>query len=228
MTEKIFQKCFGQTYAEVRNELSWYLAIALSGRVAAPVNLIPPPKLEFRDATNAEIDRLLGEWQRMEAAALAPRFPELAKSYREQAALNLERRYNRGGRDPRLLASLGLLALDTGQFTRAHELLEAAVAGKVIGPRVYLEAARLRWADQLTDDKGSLSPEALAGVINQLLTAEQQGPPMASVYSLLAEAITRAGTISSEQAAALRRGVGFFPRNPGLQQRLAVALALSP
>lgn len=228
VTEKLFQECFGQSYADVRAELSWYLAIALSENASAPVELAPLPKLPLRDATGAEIARLLGEWQRMEAAALAERFPDIARRYREQAADNLQRGHKNGSRDPRLLASMGLLALDSGEFARAHEFLEAAVAGRVAGPRAYMEAARLRWADGMVDDQGTLPKERLAGVIDLLLAAEQQSPPQASVYGLLATAVIGSGSVTPVQAAALRRGLKFYPLNAELQQRIQTALAAAP
>lgn len=224
VTEQLFRECFGQSYAEVRTELSWYLAIALSQQETSGAKLAPPPRIKFRDATHAEVARVRGEWERMEAAALAASFPELAESARIQATATLSRAYKGGDRDPRLLASLGLLAMDADEYQVAHDHLEAAVAGRVIGPRVYLETARLRWAAASLDDQGTLAPEVLAGVIDLLMTAEQQGPPMAAVYLLLANATAQARLVTPAQTNALRRGQAFFPRLSGLQERITAAL----
>ena len=224
VTEQLFRECFGQSYAEVRNELAWYLPIALTRDEIASAEMNPPPKIKFRAATNAEVARVRGEWERMESAALAVQFPELAESARIQAAATLNRTYKSGNRDPRLLASLGLLAMDAGDYQAAPDHFEAAVAGRVIGPRVYLETARLRWAASSLDDQGTLSPEVLAGVIDLLMTAEQQGPPIAAVYLLLANATAQARLVTPAQADALRRGLAFFPRLPELQERINASL----
>lgn len=224
VNEQLFRDCFGQSYAEVRAELSWYLAIALTEDAITTARMEPPPKIKFREATNAEVARVRGEWERMESVALAAQFPELAESARTQAAATLNRAYKTGNRDPRLLASLGLLAMDAGDYQTAHNHLEAAVVGRVTGPRVYLETARLRWAASRLDDEGTLAPEALAGVIDLLMTAEQQGPPLAAVYLLLANATMQARLVTPAQADALRRGLAFFPRLPDLHERIHAAL----
>jgi hypothetical protein len=224
VNEQLFHECFGRSYAEVRAELSWYLAIALTEDAITPANIEPLPKIKFRKATNAEVALVRGEWERMESVALATQFPELAESSRTQAAATLNRAYTNGNRDPRLLASLGLLAMDAGDYQTAHNHLEAAVAGHVTGPRVYLETARLRWAVSRLDDEGTLAPEALAGVIDLLMTAEQQGPPLAAVYLLLANATAKAHLVTPAQASALRRGLAYFPRLPDLQARINASL----
>ncbi|MDI1247473.1 MAG: hypothetical protein PSV13_01195 [Lacunisphaera sp.] len=227
-TEALFQECFGRSYASVHAELSWYLAVAVREEATAPPDgMLPLPRFNLRAATVAEIARLRGEWERMEAAALAPRFPDLAKQYREQAARTFARGYKtkEGREDPRLQASLGLLALETEQFTVAAQFLEAAVARQVPGPLPYLEAARLRWAIGRLDDSAVLSPEARPGVIALLLQAELQGPPLASVYLLLARAVAQAGPPTPDQAAALERGRRFFPRRVDVQQLIQTALA---
>jgi hypothetical protein len=224
VTEQLFRECFGQSYAEVRAELSWYLPLALTQEAVLDAPMEMPPKIKFRDATNGEVARVRGEWERMESVALAPQFPELAESARIQAAATLNRAFKGGNRDPRLQASLGLLALDAGDYETAHHRLEAAVAGRVAGPRVYLETARLRWAASLLDDRGTLPPDVLAGVIDLLMTAEQQGPPQAAVYLLLADATAQSPLVTSAQADALRRGLTFFPRLPELQERINATL----
>ena len=228
LSEEIFRGYFGQSYADVRAELSWYMVIALSEEGLAPITVVPPPKLTFRDATGEEIARLRGEWERIEAYALAKQFPELAASYREQAARTLNYGYNRGSRNPQLLASLGLLALDSGNLKLASQYLETAVAGHAIGPRVYLEAARLRWATGRIDNTGTLSAETRAGIIDLLLIAEQQAPSMASVYLLLATAVAQSGAATPAQTAALQRGCQYFPFNAALQNLVNTSIPRAP
>lgn len=225
MSEALFRECFERSYADVHAELSWYLPIALKDEGTAPADdILPVPRVTLREATGTEIARLRGEWERMEAAVLAPHFPDLARAYREQAASTFNRAYLKGSRDPRLLASMGLLALDNGELTLAAQYLEQAVDDRVAGVRPYLEAARLRWAAAVKDESGTVSPEILAGIISLLMTAEQQEPPQVAVYLLLAKAVAQSGAVTPEQAAVLRRGLTFFPRLPALRERIHAAL----
>ena len=225
MSEALFRECFDRSYADVHAELSWYLAVALKDEGTAPADDIRPvPRITLREATGTEIARVRGEWERMEAAVLAAKFPDLAREYREQAASTFNRAYLKGSRDPRLVASLGLLALDNGELTLAAQYLEQAVDDRVAGVRPYLEAARLRWAAAVKDATGTVPLETLAGIISLLLAAEQQEPPQATVYLLLAKAIAQGGPPTPEQAAALRRGLAFYPRLPALQERIHAAL----
>lgn len=223
--EALFRACFDRSYAEVHAELSWYLPVALKDEGIAPADDIRPvPRVTLREATGTEIARLRGEWERMEAAVLAAKFPDLAREYREQAASTFNRAYLQGSRDPRLVASMGLLALDQGELVLAARYLEQAVDDRVAGVRPYLEAARLRWAAAMKDETGTVPPETLAGIISLLLAAEQQEPPQAPVYLLLAKAVAQSGPPTPEQAAALRRGLTFFPRLPTLHERIQAAL----
>ncbi len=225
VTEVLFRECFGRSYADVHAELSWYLPVALKDEGTAPADDIRPvPRVTLREATGTEIARLRGEWERMEAAVLAAKFPDLAREYREQAAGTFNRAYLKGSRDPRLLASMGLLALDNGEHILAAQYLEQAVDDRVAGVRPYLEAARLRWAAAVKGGSTTVPPETLAGIISLLLAAEQQEPPLATVYLLLAKAVAQGGPPTPEQAAALRRGLAFFPRLPALQERIHAAL----
>lgn len=69
-----------------------------------------------------------------------------------------------------------MLALESQEFVQAHELLEEAVRAKVVGPVVYLEAARLRWAERVGGEAETLSAADRAGISELLLTAESQTP----------------------------------------------------
>jgi hypothetical protein len=219
VSETLFKECFGgRSYAEIRAELSWYLPLALTRQgEATAYDVKPVPKLPLKDATGVQIARVRGEWERMEAAALAARFPEVAAKYREQAARTLVISPKDSSLDPRVQASLGLLALGNGDFAAARAHLELAVAGKVPGPRPYGELARLRWMEGRLDDTGRLPPEKLAGVVALIMAAEQQQPPLASIYLLLVEALKQGPAPDAEQRAALERGRKYFPRNAEVQ-----------
>lgn len=225
VTEKLFEECFGMSFAAARFELACYLPQAVAQSGSIPVGRVAsPPALKLRAATAEEIARLRGEWERLEALALAARFPELAQQYREQAVRRFDRAYRNGSRDPRLLASMGLLALDGGDPVRARPLLEAAAAQRVAGPLVYLELARLRWLEAEAAD--ALSDGLISGVVELLLLAEQQSPALPAVYGFLAEITLQTKTMSSRQTAALRRGLEHFPKEPTVRTRIEAALKL--
>lgn len=227
VTEELFRQCFGKTYREVRAELSWYLKPALTKYASIPVEITPLPAFELNQAKLSQAARVLGEWLRIEAEALDAKFPDVAQKYREQALEKLQRDYDRGGiRDPRLLATLGLLTLRSGNPQAATNLLEAAVAGKVAGPKVYLELATLRLA--AARDRGQDSPQDYAAIAQLLLQAERQGPPMRAVYLMLAEVLPQLEAPDTEQRAALQRGVDYFPRDPAVRAAIRTAQAPTP
>jgi hypothetical protein len=229
VTESMFMECFGLSYAEVRDRLSWFLPYALEKQASAPVEITGTPAYELRDATHGEFARMIGEWQRIEARVLGPQYPELAKTYREQAEKTFEKAFTfkNAQKNPRILASMGLLAVESQKLARGHELLEAAILNGVEDPSVLLETARLRWAAQMTDEKGTLSPEDSESIAELLLKAERQKPAMPSVYLLLAKLAADAKSAPPSHVAALERGLVAFPRNAEMQHRLKAALVLS-
>lgn len=227
VSERLFMECLGLTYAQAQRELGWYLVVALQTEASAPVEMRPMPRVVFKDASHAEFARVFGEWQRIEARALAADFPEFAKTYRERAGETLTRTkmFKDARRDPRTAASLGLLALETQEFARAHELLEEAVRAKVAGPVVYLEAARLRWAERVGGETETLSASDRAGISELLLIAESQTPAMAAVYVTLAKLVRTTNALTPAETAALRRGLTHFPQD--LTTRAILRSALS-
>ena len=223
VTTELFEECFGMSYERVRLELVHYLPTAVSEPASAPVGRLTPPAFKLRDATLEEIALVRGEWERMESAALAGRFPELAQQYREKARRTFAEAVGSGGHDPRLLASMGLLALDAGEASRARELLETAAAAKVAEPRVYYELAQLRWA-KAAESKEKPSAALIEGVTGLLLTAEHQSPHLPGVYIFLAELALRSERCAPEHLAALQRGLAYFPRDITVGSRIAAAL----
>lgn len=227
VTEQLFKDCFGLSYAEVRNELSWYLAYALANRESIQAAVTDLPKFKFREATHAEVARIRGEWERIEAAALKRQYPDIARRYEDQARRTFERTYAAGNRDPRLLAGMGLLAKESGAFAEAHEWLKAAAAGGVKGPSPYVELAQLRWAHDMTDDQGTLPAEDRAAVWDILLKAEKEHPRLASVYLLGAKLLLQNKTLSAEERDFLDRGLLAFPKHTDLRKRVDAVVALS-
>jgi hypothetical protein len=227
VTEELFEECIGMSFSEVRLALARYLPAAVVRFASTPTGKIEtPPVLKLRLATDEEIARLRGEWERLEALTLGVRFPEIAQKYREQAARRFDLIHKRGGRDPRLLASMGLLALDGRDPVRARDLLEAAASKRVAGPIVYFELARLRWSAAEAQGTDALTAELIAGVVELLLLGEQQSPAVPAIYGFLAEITLQTRNGSLGQVPALRRGLDHFPKTPAVRTRLEAALKL--
>jgi hypothetical protein len=220
----MFQRHLGRSYREVEWELSWYIATALSSYSEAPAMLPTMPKVSLAPAKPSEIARVLGEWERVEAEVLAAKLPEVAQNYRKQATEKLQRAYERGVRHPQLLATLGLLMLESGNDAGARKYLEEATAANAAGPRPYLELAHLLWRDAPAQDRVELTQPAWEKITDLLLHAEDQGPPARITYAMLAELKSVAPTRREPYAAALRRGTIYFPRDAALLQSINEAL----
>lgn len=237
VTEANFKECFGFGYAEAEGRLLRYLPLAAMTRtlpngmqggyqLALPT---PPAPLavELREATPAEVGRIKGRLDRLEIAyvrELYAAYPDLVAKYVTQARHTLRRAYDRGSRDPLLLAELGLCEIETGTDAAALPFLEAAVAAKIVRPRVYYELARIRYATIRAKNAGEkLSPAEAGDVLQPLTTALRQAPALPEIYELIAEVWLRsAGGLSAAQLAVLDTGVRLFPHT----SRLVVATAI--
>jgi len=216
------------SYAEVEAELSWYIVDALTEYESAPARFAPMPHLSLRPAKNSEVARMLGEWERIEAESLEAKAPEIARKYRMHAVEKLQRSYQKGVRDPGLLATLGLLLVSLGDAAGARGYLEQAAAGEVVGPRAYLELARLRWGDERRREPADSRQRGAGDVVGLLLRAETKGPPLLAVYAMLAEVNPGSSKVEEERKAALRRGLALFPHDRDLRERIDRALRTSP
>ncbi|MEO5959303.1 MAG: hypothetical protein ABIR80_09315, partial [Opitutaceae bacterium] len=227
VTEKLFQECFGLDFARAQQQLAAYLPEAMS----EPLVLRPPqrprlPDYPIRAATELEVARLKGDWERMEIAFVKSEFPGLAPKYLDQTRRTLMRAYDRGNRDPHLLAVLGLCEIDGGNDAGARDFLEAAAATKTpLRPRAWIELARLRFAALRApgaDPADRLTAEQTSTVLAPLSAAREQSPPLAETYDLLAE-VWSASTAkpTRDDLAVLEEGVRYFPRRSELVYRTA-------
>jgi hypothetical protein len=221
VTEALFQECFGMDFATARQQLTAYLPEAIGEKLALrPAQKPRLPDYPLRAATEAEIARIKGDWERLEIAFVKAQFPPLTQKYVEQARRTLMRAYDRGSRDPRLLSAIGLCEVDAGNAEAARDLLEEAAKGSKmqLRPRAGYELARLRFAAA-----GSrLTLEQAKEMLAPLEVARAQEPPLAEAYTLIAEiwaACAQAPT--REQLAVLEQGVRLFPRNTDLVYRTA-------
>ena len=116
VTEPFFQDCFGVNYADMLDRLTDYLPLAVKHSLEIKPGELPAmPAIELRRATDAEVSRITGEWERLEVSYVKTRFPPLVEKYLDQARLTVRVAYNRGERDPGLQAVMGLDSLDAGE-----------------------------------------------------------------------------------------------------------------
>jgi hypothetical protein len=227
VTDALFQECFGLDFATAQPQLAAYLPEAIRERlVLRPAQRPRLPDYPLRAANEVEIARIKGDWERLEIGFVKTQFPALTQKYIEQARRTLMRAYDRGSRDPRLLAVIGLCEVDAGNDVAAREYLEdAAARAKILRPRAGFELARLRFAalraQRAAAGLGLTSSEANE-VLAPLLAAREQEPPLVDIYLLITEVwAASAQAPTREQLAVLEEGVRIFPRHSELVYRTA-------
>jgi hypothetical protein len=211
-----FRLCFGIGFSDARDRLSDYLPAAVSrtATLTAP-RPAPLPRLKFRDATELEVARIRGDWERLQIPFVRKQFPALVESYVAQARRTLHRVYDRGERDPQLLAVLGLTECDAGNPAAGRIFLEEAARAKIVRPRVYLELARLRFRE-LRTDKGNaesrLTRDEVRSVVAPLLIACESPPPLLESYALMATVWSwSSASPAPADLAVLAEGARLFP-----------------
>ena len=221
VTEEIFRECFGLGYVDAQERMSDYLSNAVLGTLRLkPGKLAALPRPTPRPATDLEIARIKGDLERLEIGWVKPRYPQLVPKYAEQARRTLMRAYDKGERDPRLQAVIGLCECDTGNDAGARKFLEAAVQGGVVRPRASYELARLRYAEAQKAPAapgGRLSAAQATSVLQPLATAWRQPPALLEMYALTADVWARSvPAFTRKNLAMLDEGVAYFPRNAPL------------
>lgn len=217
-SEPAFRACFGFGYADARDRLSDYLREAVGQRARRPARKIGrPPRVALRAATELEIARLRGDWERLQAQYVRARHPELAGRYFAQARRTLLRAYERGERDPRLLASMGLLECDEGKAAAGRAALEAAARQNPLRPRLGFELARLRAREFENGDRAHRFTESeTQAILEPLRRAVQEAPPLPEIYLAIAETWLRSAVRpEAGDLVALEQGVRDFPEATG-------------
>jgi hypothetical protein len=207
-SEALFKECFNKTYKQMLMEIRGYCdftvyeAKMLRSKKGGPDLIVPPAALALREASQAEIGRIKGE------AFLLAGHPKAARA--EMIAA-----YQRGERDPALLAALGLYEKSVGEEERARKFLEAAFSGKATSPEASLELARYRYADALAKPAVGGTQFSLAqvnSVIGPLRLGRGQPPHMYALYDLAADTLARsAAKPTREDAVLLIEGAQLFP-----------------
>lgn len=208
VTEALFKECFNMTYKQMLMEIRGYCdftvyeAKAFRSTKGGPDLIVTPPPLALREATQSEIGRIKGE------ALVLAGHPKAARA-------ELIAPYQRGERDPNLLAVLGVYEKTSGEPDRARKFLEAAFAGKAARPDACLELARMRYADALAKPaggEGNLSAAQVASVIEPLKLGRKTPPPMYALYDLAADALVRSAVKPQrDDAMMLIEGAQLFP-----------------
>lgn len=224
-TEDLFKECLGMDFSEATRSLVAYAVDHHGIRWALSEDLSRLPPHPYENASPLQIARIKGEWERLEARYVRKSQPELEEHYVALARRTLRKPYDRGDRDPRLLASLGLLELEAGDQAVAKAFLEEAVSGGVIRPRAYYELARMRY-DHLfgrsTRNDGKYTIEQIDPILQPLLAAARQDPALSAIYELMAHVCAICVEPPSEEVrATLGRGVVLFPRNTALRREMA-------
>ena len=211
-TEEIFKECFGMDFKKMNLEVRGYIGFTdyKSMQYTAKKGQALPdaPPFTLRDATESEAGRIVGEALRL-------------GKHGDQAHLALIAPYIRGEREAPLLAALGLDERGAGNTDRARKFLEAAATAKVERPRAYLELARLRYDEARAQPAAAagdkLSEKQVAQVLEPLLVARKQRPPMAAVYGLMGDVWSRSARPPTRaEFDVVLEGVQTFPRNTPL------------
>lgn len=210
-TEELFKECFKKSYKDMGLELRGYIGFtnykAMQYKAKKGQELPKPPPIPLGAAPDHVVGRLKGEVLRLAGKGDEARNAMIAP-------------YVRGERDPRLLAALGLDEKLGGRDERARKFLEAAVAKDVDRARAYLELGRLRLEEAKKNPKapdGKLDAAQMTGVLTPLFAARKKQPPLAEVYSLIAQAwgISAQAPERSHFDVVLE-GVKLFPRDTEL------------
>ena len=211
LSEALFKECFKMDYKKMGLELRGYIEFTdykyRQFKAQKGQSLPDPPAFELREAPDAVVGRIKGEALRLGGHGAAARNALIAP-------------YVRGERDPRLLAALGLDEKLAGENERALKFLEAASKAKVDRARAYLELARLRLevarrSPNVAGDR--LDENQLVSVLTPLFTARKTPPPMAEVYTLIAETWSlSAAPPAQEHFDVVLEGVRTFPRDTTL------------
>jgi len=216
VTEDLFRSCFGMGYAEflplLWNYTGWSedRGFEVKGKDGGKADPVPHPTL--RAATDGEVGRIKGETLRMAGRMEAAHYALIAP-------------YQRGSRDPQLLASLGLQEAAAGQTERAVRFLEAATAAHTTRARAWAELGQLRLTAALAHPGapgGKLTVDQLSTIFSPLFAARKLPPALPEVYVAIAEAWEHAGVqATAGHLAVLTEGAAVFPFDTELVCRAA-------
>ncbi|MBI2518393.1 MAG: hypothetical protein HYV95_16045 [Opitutae bacterium] len=216
--ETMFRHWLKLSYADAEKEMRGYLRVAIAAPEMIRIDEVNRPlaelsELHLRMATEEEVARLKGNFERMEARRLRCDFPELADKYAAAARRTFKRGLKANPASGVLRGLLGELEHDLGHADAARPLLEFAFAHDALSTRGLLDLARLRLADMrigLPPD-GKLPVEALDRVLTPLFAARARKPPVPEVYQMIADVWAQSAVAPTKRhLAVLLEGAQFF------------------
>ena len=226
VNEAMLERDLGLSFSQARQQLAAYLVPA----AAHPIEVPLPPTAEepaaARDATAAEVARVIGDWGRLEGRALGLEDADFQNECLDQAEKLFHATAANRNRDPLFLASYGLYALQRGDKAGAREALERAAAAGVERPRAYVELARLHLEAALPYGEGRLSDDELVDVIGLLGTARRQMPSLQATYLVLARALAHAPAVPTRaELQPLGDAVALYPADVPFAHQVAALYA---
>jgi len=216
VTETLFRHYFGMGFSDARDELSDYLATTVGRQVQIHLDgLGPDPVVELSDAPPEVIHRIKGDWARRTLRLVREKYPKLLPVYIQQARDTLQKSYDQGEKDPRLVADLGLLYSDIGEDSAARHYLEESFRSGPMRASALAQLAHLRLEDAKRHPQGEadrLSADQLEAILVPLRVARRASPPQILTYLVAAE-LGRFGPkgSSAELQSFLTEGADRFP-----------------
>jgi len=225
VTETMFRECFGFGYAEAQAQIQHYFVYAARQEVIVPYSMFPdwspePNKSKYNEltvrlATDEEIARILGDWERMQAFSLKTTKPDISDLFLRRAGKTLHKAYEAGDDDPSFLAVLGLYDVDVGLKEEARKLLTQATEAHVRRCSAYVSLAQLNLDAAIAlfkpgDDR--LSPAELASVLRPLFVARKIDKLASEGYQIIAQAWSLSSAAPKRQnLAVLDEGLSLYP-----------------
>ncbi len=211
LSEALFKDCFKVGYTDMEKQLRAYLRHTkhkYQQYALKPADRLTAATIELSEATATQVGLVKGDALRL------ARHPAAAQSEYFMA-------FQRGSREPALLAGLGALAPNP---TLARKFTDDAVKSGVTRPSAYVAQARLRLDEFKADPgpDGKLTNIQVSAVLTPLFKARDYPPRLPETYETIAE-VWALSSVSPkpEHLAVLDEGVRQFPRNSDLLYRTA-------
>ncbi|HWA28430.1 MAG TPA: hypothetical protein VG734_22465 [Lacunisphaera sp.] len=211
LSEALFKDCFKIGYKDMEKQLRSYLRytkhkyqkydLQASDRVTVA-------SIDLTEASAEQVGVIKGDALRL--------------AHHNPAALNeYYGAYQRGSRDPAVLAGLGAVEANPGL---ARKFTDDAVKAGTQRPSAYVAQARMRLAEFKAEPgpDGKLTSAQMGAVLTPLFKARGLQPPLPETYETIAEAwALSAAAPKPEHLGVLDEGVRQFPRDSELLYRTA-------
>ena len=225
VTEELFRQHLGMGYADAERQMGDYLPAAVTETIRLPLGAQTDVDPQTRDASSAEVARIIGDWGRLEGKSAGVQFLEYRSECLEQADKLFERASRGRSGSPLLQAAFGLYKIQVGDSIRGRAALEAAAKAGVVRPRAYVELARLRLREALPSVRqgiGDLNESDFEAILGLLRTAREQMPSFMPAYQVLAQAYEHAPSKPARaDLGELDEALRLSPRDAALAYKIA-------